>query len=59
MVSDIQVLLNITQIEGAYQADGKGVSNWDVFSHIKGKDLCCIIYVIWHMHDDTDRNLIR
>ena len=27
------------QIEGAYKEDGKGVSNWDVFSKIKGKTL--------------------
>jgi beta-glucosidase len=25
------------QIEGAYQADGRGLSNWDVFSHTPGK----------------------
>jgi beta-glucosidase len=25
------------QIEGAYKEDGRGLSNWDVFSHTKGK----------------------
>ncbi|KAJ7981703.1 Beta-glucosidase [Quillaja saponaria] len=27
------------QVEGAYLEDGKGLSNWDVFSHIPGKNV--------------------
>lgn len=26
------------QVEGAYNEDGKGISNWDVFSKIPGKN---------------------
>jgi beta-glucosidase len=27
------------QVEGAYIDDGKGLNNWDVFSHIPGNQI--------------------
>ena len=35
MVNDMCICLTL-QYEGAYKADGKGLSIWDVFTHEKG-----------------------
>lgn len=50
------------QIEGAWDADGKGRSIWDTFSHTPGKisdgstgDIACDHYTLWQ----TDTNLMK
>jgi len=43
-VNDFAKQWTISQIEGAYLADGKGLNNWDVFTHKPGSHFLLIIF---------------